>query len=68
MSSFVSQAIFAGLRKATLVLGYNDSIPSKALLCLCDHDGSNPHVAMFGDEIWTCSRNPIVFGDLGQTN
>ena len=64
MSSFISRAIFAGLRKATLVLGYNNSIPSKALLCSCDRDGSDPHVATFGDGIWTCSRNPIEFGDL----
>ena len=64
MSSFVSRAIFAGLRKATLVLGYNNSIPSKALLCPCDRDGSDPHVATFGDGIWICCRNPIEFGDL----
>ena len=64
MSSFVSQAIFAGLRKATLVLGYNNSIPSKALLCPCDRDGSDPHVATLGDGIWTCCRNPNAFGDL----
>ena len=62
MCSFVSQAIFAGLKKATVVLGYNNSIPSKALLCPCD--GSDPHVATFGDGVWTCSRDCSVFGDL----
>ena len=64
MSSIVSRAIFAGLKKATLVLGYDNSIPSKALLCPCDNDGSDPHVAIFGDGIWTCSQNTNAFGDL----
>ena len=62
MCSFVSQAIFAGLKKATVVLGYNNSIPSKALLCPCD--GSDPHVATFGDGIWTCSQDCNTFGEL----
>ena len=62
MCSFVSQAIFAGLKKATVILGYNNSIPSKALLCPCD--ASNPHIATFRDRVWTCSRDCNVFGVL----
>ena len=62
MCSFVSQAVFSGLKKAMIVLGYNDSIPSKALLCPCG--GKDPHVATFGDGLWICSRDNKVFGDL----
>ena len=62
LCSFVSQAIFTGVKKTTLVLGYNNSIPSKALLCPCG--GEDPHIATFGDGVWICSQNSNVFGDL----
>ena len=62
MCSFVSQAIFAGLKKATVILGYNNSIPSKALLCPCGN--GDPHVATFGDGEWICTQHPNVFGEL----
>ena len=62
LCSFVSQAVFAGLKKAMLVLGYNNSIPSKALLCPCG--AKDPHVATFGDGLWICSQDNKVFGDL----
>ena len=62
LCSFVSQAVFAGLKKAMIVLGYNNSIPSKALLCPCG--AKDPHVATFGDGLWICSRDNKVFGDL----
>ena len=62
LCSLVSQAIFTGLKKAMVVLGYNNSIPSKALLCPCDSE--KLHVATFGDGVWICSRNTDVFGEL----
>ena len=62
LCSFVSQSVFAGLKKAMVVLGYNNSIPSKALLCPCG--AKDPHVATFGDGLWICSRDNKVFGDL----
>ena len=62
LCSLVSKAIFAGVKKATVVLGYNNSIPSKALLCPCGN--GDPHVATFGDEEWICSRDFDVFGEL----
>ena len=62
LCSFVSKAVFAGLKKAMIVLGYNNSIPSKALLCPCG--AKDPHVATFGDGLWICSRDNKVFGDL----
>ena len=56
MCSFVSRAVFAGVKRAMMVLGYNDSIPSKALLCPCG--GGDPHVATFGDKEWICTHYP----------
>ena len=62
LCSLVSQAIFAGVKKATLVLGYNNSIPSKALLCPCKF--KEPHFATFGDGLWICSQDREVYGEL----
>ena len=62
LCSLVSQAIFTGLKKATVVLGYNKSILSKALLCPCKF--KDPHVATFGSGLWICSRDKEVYGEL----
>ena len=62
LCSFVSQAVFTGLKKATVVLGYNNSIPSKAVLCPCK--GKDPHVATLGHGFWICSKDRKVYGKL----
>ena len=62
LCSFVSQAIFTGLKKATVILGYNNSIPSKAVLCPCG--GKDPHVATLGSGLWVCSKDSKVYGKL----
>ena len=64
LCSLVSQAIMSGLKKVTVVLSYNNSIPSKAVLCPCG--GEDPHIATFGDgdRVWICSQNSKVFGEL----
>ena len=54
----IKQALIAGLRKATLVLGYTDSTPSLVLLCPCGAGDSHP--ATFGDKLWICSLDKGV--------
>ena len=58
----VRQAIFTGLKQATLTLGYNDSIPSAATLCPCSV--GSVHIARTADGVWTCIKDPAMFGDL----
>ena len=62
LCSQVRQAIFAGLKQATLTLGYNNSIPSAATLCPCSVGSA--HIATTANSVWTCSKEPARFGDL----
>ena len=60
----VRKAIFKGLSKATLNLGYYNSSPSPALLCPCGV--GEAHVATANPEIgyWTCTLNKRKCGKL----
>ena len=60
----VRKAIFKGLSKVTLNLGYYYSSPSPALLCPCGV--GEAHVATASPEIgyWTCSLNMRKCGKL----
>ena len=60
----VKQAISAGLRKANVILGYTDSIPSFALLCPCGE--GDPHHATIGDRTYICSLDEEVGEVLAQ--
>jgi hypothetical protein len=60
--AIVQQAIFSGLRKANLTLGYVDCTPSSAILCPCG-DGST-HMATLGKGFWVCKRESEVYGNL----
>jgi GTPase SAR1 family protein len=51
----VRQAIFDGLKKAALTLGYNDCTPSPAVLCPCG-EGS-VHMATMGGSSWICKKD-----------
>ena len=60
----VRKAIFKGIHKATLCLGYYDSSPSPALLCPCG--SGDVHIATANQEIgyWTCTLNRRNVGKL----
>ena len=60
----VHKAIFKGVHKATLNLGYYNSSPSSALLCPCDR--ADAHVATADCVIgyWTCTLNRMKTGKL----
>ena len=58
----VRRAIFAGLKKAHLTLGYSDCTPSPAVLCPCG-EGS-VHIATVGKGFWICKEDPNTYGDL----
>ena len=58
----VRQAIFTGLKKAHLTLGYSDCTPSPAVLCPCG-EGS-VHIATVGKGFWICKEDPNTYGDL----
>ena len=58
----VRRAIFAGLKKAHLTLGYDNCTPSPAVLCPCV-DGST-HVATLGKGSWICKKDKRRYGGL----
>ena len=62
----IRKAIFRGVNKATLNLGYDNSTPRLALLCPCCKEEA--HVAAVNREIgyWTCSVNKKECGELTQ--
>jgi hypothetical protein len=63
LCAIVRHAIFAGLVKANLTLGYTDCTPSPAILCPCN--GGSPHVATWGKGAsWICKRDSQKYGDL----
>ena len=62
LCTYVRQAILTGVRKAAVSLGYNNCNPSAALLCPCGV--GDPHVARFGEEMWICSKNNKIYGEL----
>ena len=53
--STIKRAIYAGLQKANLTLGYTNSTPSFAFLCPCGVGG--PHPAKIGKKSWICTFN-----------
>ena len=62
LCKIVRRAIFAGLKKAHLTLGYSDCTPSPAVLCPCG-EGS-VHIATVGKGFWICKEDPNTYGDL----
>ena len=62
----VYQAIFKGLHKATLNLGYSSSSPSPALLCPCGV--GEAHIATVDSDLqlWICSVDVMMCGGLTQ--
>jgi hypothetical protein len=62
LCAIVRQAVFTGLGKANLTLGYDDCIPSSAILCPCG--GGSTHMATLGKGFWVCKRDSEVYEDL----
>ena len=58
----VRRAIFAGMKKAYLTLGYNDCTPSPAILCPCGV--GSPHMATMLKGLWCCKTDKVKCGDL----
>ena len=54
----IKEALFAGLRKANIILGYTNSTPSFALLCPCG--SGDPHPAKIGKTSWICTLDEGV--------
>ena len=65
LCSVVRQAIFAGVRKATHTLGYNNCTPSVAVLCPCGV--GSLHVATVGKGLWICKKNNKHCGKLSSS-
>jgi GTPase SAR1 family protein len=65
LCSFVHEAVFTGLRKAMLSLGYSRCIPLLALVCPCGTGLS--HMASMENELWTCTRDRRKWGDLNDS-
>ena len=60
----VYQALFKGLRKASLNLRYSNSIPSPALLCHCGVGKVHSATADTDDSLWICTLNTRKCGNL----
>ena len=60
----VYQALFKGLRKATLNLRYSNSVPSPALLCPCCIGNPHSATADTDDQLWICTLNKMKCGKL----
>ena len=58
----IRRAIFAGLKKANITLGYNKCPPSPAILCPCGN--GSIHVATLGEGSWICKVDKRRYGDL----
>ena len=58
----VRDAVFAGLNKAFIVLGYNNVEVLQAIVCACDD--SSCHPATFDKDWWICSKSSEIFGEL----
>ena len=58
----IRRAIFAGLKKANITLGYNKCTPSPAILCPCGNGST--HVATLGEGSWICKVDKRRYGDL----
>ena len=62
LCSLVHRAIFTGLKKAALTLGYSYSAPSLAVLCPCAVGSA--HIATTSNGMWICKQDRNKFGDL----
>ncbi len=62
LATYVHRAVFAGVKKANLTLGYISFTPSPSLLCPCGV--GDPHVASFGEGVWICSKDNKIYGDF----
>ncbi len=60
----VYQALFKGLRKATLNLRYSNSVPSPALLCPCGVGKPHSATADTDDQLWICTLSTMKCGKL----
>ena len=60
----IYQAIFKGLRKATLNLGYSNSIPSLALLCPCGVGSAHITSSDADLGLWICTNDKMMCGEL----
>ena len=57
-------AVFSGLEKARKTLGYANNTPVPAIVCPAHP--TVPHPATVEDSVWTCSKMPLVFGDVAE--
>ena len=57
-------AVFLGLEKARKTLGYTNNTPVPAIVCPAHP--TPPHPATVEDSVWTCSKMPLVFGDVAE--
>ena len=55
-------AVFAGLNKAGKTLGYIINAPVPAIVCPAHP--ATPHPATVEDDVWTCAKLSLEFGDV----
>ena len=55
-------AVFAGLKKAGNILGYTNNTPVPAIVCPAHP--TTPHPATVEDDVWTCAKLSLEFGDV----
>ena len=55
-------AVFAGLKKAGKILGYTNNTPVLAIVCPAHP--TTPHPATVEDDVWTCAKLSLEFGDV----
>ena len=61
-------AVFSGLEKARKTLGYTNNTPVSSIVCPAHpNPAHNPHPATIdNDHVWTCSSDPLKYGDLAE--
>ena len=55
-------AVFAGLKKTGKILGYTNNTPVPAIVCPAHP--TTPHPATVEDDVWTCAKLSLEFGDV----
>ena len=61
-------AVFSGLEKARKTLGYTNNTPVSSIVCPAHPTPAHkPHPATIdNDHVWTCSSDPLKYGDLAE--
>ena len=60
----VRDAVFAGLNKASIVLGYSNVAVLPAIVCACDDSSCHPATIDKDQCWWICSKSSEIFGEL----